>query len=161
MYRHLVTIEVGVVSGTYQRVELDRFTFDQHRLEGLDTQTVKGRRPVQQHGVLADNFSENINLVKQVVGTAGLKEYTDLSVQQVKDFMGQAKITGQDSFVRHNTRFYQVNFEAEQQGYRLVFEQHYAISKGVAYILTFSSEVDSYEMMKPMAARIMNSFSLK
>jgi hypothetical protein len=34
---HLVTIEVGVESRTNERVQTDRFTFDQHRLEGLNT----------------------------------------------------------------------------------------------------------------------------
>ena len=41
---HLVAIEVGVEGRTYQRMELDGAAFDQHRLEGLDAQTVKGGR---------------------------------------------------------------------------------------------------------------------
>lgn len=56
VYRHLVTVEVGVVSRTHQRVQLDRFTFDQNRLERLDAQTVQGGRTVQQDRVLADDF---------------------------------------------------------------------------------------------------------
>jgi hypothetical protein len=34
---HLVTVEVGIESGTNERVKLNSFTFDEFRLEGLDT----------------------------------------------------------------------------------------------------------------------------
>ncbi|CCK17023.1 hypothetical protein BN136_3033 [Cronobacter universalis NCTC 9529] len=57
---HLVTIEVGVVCRTNQRVQLDSFTFDQYRFERLNTQTVQGRRTVQQYRVLTDNFVQDI-----------------------------------------------------------------------------------------------------
>ena len=57
---HLVTIEVGVVCRTNQRVQLDGFTFDQNRFECLNTQTVQGWRTVQQDRVFADNFVQDI-----------------------------------------------------------------------------------------------------
>src|SRR5690606_37985004 len=43
---HLVTVEVGVVRGANQRVQLDGLAFDQYRLESLDAQTVQGRGAV-------------------------------------------------------------------------------------------------------------------
>src|SRR5690606_5047412 len=49
-----------VVRGTDQRVQLDGFTFDQDRLKRLDTQTVQGRCAVEQDGVFADDFSQNV-----------------------------------------------------------------------------------------------------
>ena len=42
---HLVAVEVGVESGTYQRMQLDGLAFDQHRLERLYTEPMQGRRP--------------------------------------------------------------------------------------------------------------------
>ena len=57
---HLVTIEVSVERGTDQRMQLDRLTFDQHRLESLDAETVKGRRAVQHDRMLADNLFQDI-----------------------------------------------------------------------------------------------------
>src|SRR5690554_166115 len=60
VHGHLVTVEVGVVRGAHQRVQLQRLAFDQHRLERLDTQTVQGRRTVEQHGMLADDLGENV-----------------------------------------------------------------------------------------------------
>jgi hypothetical protein len=43
---HLVAIEVGVESGTNQRVDLDGITFDQNRLKSLNTEAVQGRGTV-------------------------------------------------------------------------------------------------------------------
>ena len=60
MHRHLVTVEVGVEGGTDQRVQLDRLALDQHRLEGLDAKSMQGRRAVEQHRMLADDFLEDI-----------------------------------------------------------------------------------------------------
>ena len=60
MHRHLVPIEVSVIGRTYQRVQLDRLTFDQHRFKGLNTKPVQCRRPVQQHGMLTNHLCEDI-----------------------------------------------------------------------------------------------------
>ena len=49
VYRHLVTIEVGIERCTCQRMQLDSFTLNHLRLECLDTQTVQSRRTVQQY----------------------------------------------------------------------------------------------------------------
>ncbi|KAF1069318.1 MAG: hypothetical protein GAK45_01131 [Pseudomonas citronellolis] len=66
VHGHLVTVEVGVVRGADQRVQLNRLTFDQHRLERLDAQTVQGRRTVQQYGVFADDLGENVPHLRQL-----------------------------------------------------------------------------------------------
>ena len=60
MNSHLVTIEVGVIRRTNQRVQLDSFTFDQYWLKCLDTQTVQGWCTVQQYRVFADHFVQDI-----------------------------------------------------------------------------------------------------
>ena len=60
MNRHLVTVEVGVVSGTNQWVNPDRVSFDENRLKCLDGKTVQGGSPVQQNGVSLGHFFENI-----------------------------------------------------------------------------------------------------
>jgi hypothetical protein len=44
---HLVAVEVSVKRCTDERVQLDRFAFDQHRLERLDAEAVQRRRAVE------------------------------------------------------------------------------------------------------------------
>ena len=59
MDSHLVTVEVGVESGTGQGVELNGFPLDHLRLEGLDTKAVKRRSTVEEHGMtLHDVFKD-------------------------------------------------------------------------------------------------------
>ena len=58
--RHLVAVEVGVERRTHERVDLDGLALDQHGLEGLDAETVQGRRPVQHDRVLADDLLEHV-----------------------------------------------------------------------------------------------------
>ena len=60
VHGHLVTVEVGVERGADQRVQLDRLALDQHRLERLDAQAMQGRRAVEQHRVLADDFFQDV-----------------------------------------------------------------------------------------------------
>ena len=43
-----------------QRVQLNRFTFYQNRLERLDTQTMQGRGTVQHNRMLFDDVLENV-----------------------------------------------------------------------------------------------------
>ena len=57
---HLVAVEVGVERLTGQRVQLDGLTFDQLRLEGLDTQAVQRRCAVEQHRVLRNRLFQHV-----------------------------------------------------------------------------------------------------
>ena len=43
MHRHLVTVKVGVIRSTNQRMNFKRFTFHQNRLESLNTKSVQCR----------------------------------------------------------------------------------------------------------------------
>ena len=48
VHRHLVAVEVGVERRADERVDSDRLTLDEHRLESLDAESMKRRRAVQQ-----------------------------------------------------------------------------------------------------------------
>ena len=60
MDSHLVTVEVGVESGTSQWMKLDSLTLDEFRLEGLDTKTVQCWCTVQQNGMTLHHILKNI-----------------------------------------------------------------------------------------------------
>ena len=60
VHSHLVTVEVSVESRTNERVKTDRITFDELRIEGLNTQTVKRRSTVQHNRMVFNNLFENV-----------------------------------------------------------------------------------------------------
>ena len=57
---HLIAVEIGIEGRTDQRMELNRLSLDQDRFKGLKPKPVKGRRPVQHHGIFADDLIEGI-----------------------------------------------------------------------------------------------------
>ncbi len=60
MNRHLIAVEVGIERRAHEGMQLDRLAFDQHRLEGLDTETVQRRGPVQHHRMFPDHPLEDV-----------------------------------------------------------------------------------------------------
>src|SRR5690606_10393394 len=57
---HLVTVEVGVIGSTDQRMQLDGLTFNQNGLERLDTESVQRWRTVEQYRVLPDHIGQDV-----------------------------------------------------------------------------------------------------
>ena len=60
MDSHLVTVKVGVISGTYQRMQLNSTAFGQDRLESLNAQSVQSRCTVQQYRMFLDYLFQNV-----------------------------------------------------------------------------------------------------
>jgi hypothetical protein len=57
---HLVAVEVGVEGGAAQGVQLQRAALDQHRLKGLDAESVQRRRAVEHDGAVLDDVLEGV-----------------------------------------------------------------------------------------------------
>ena len=60
VYSHLVTIEVGVESRTYEWVETYSLTFHEFRLERLNTKAVQCRSTVKEYRVAFQDILKNI-----------------------------------------------------------------------------------------------------
>src|SRR5207302_1984649 len=60
VHGHLVTVEVRVERGADQRVNTNGLSLDQHRLESLDAESVKGRSAVEQHRMIANDLFEDL-----------------------------------------------------------------------------------------------------
>src|SRR5208283_2999820 len=65
MHCHLVTVKVCIERRTYERVQLDGFSFHQDRIKSLYPKTVKCRGTVQQHGVLTYDVLKGIPYFRQ------------------------------------------------------------------------------------------------
>ena len=57
---HLVAVEVGVESRTYEGVHLNGITFDEHWLECLNAEAVQGRSAIQKHVFAADDLFQDL-----------------------------------------------------------------------------------------------------
>ena len=60
MHSHLVAVKIRIEGSADQWMNLDSFTFDQHRLERLDAESMQRRRAIQQHGMFANNLFKNV-----------------------------------------------------------------------------------------------------
>ena len=60
MHGHLVAVEVRVVRRADERMQMDGFAFDQHRLEGLNAETMERGCAVEQHRMLFDDLFEHV-----------------------------------------------------------------------------------------------------
>ena len=60
VHGHLVAVEVRVEGGADERMDLDRLTFHEHGLEGLDAKTVQGRGAVQKDRVVLDDLFKDV-----------------------------------------------------------------------------------------------------
>src|ERR1700688_2107686 len=60
VHGHLVAVKVRVERSADQGMDADRFTFDEHRFERLDAETVKRRSTVEHHRMFANNVFENV-----------------------------------------------------------------------------------------------------
>ena len=60
MYGHLVSVEVGVERGTYQRVKLDGSALYQYGFKCLNRKSMQRRRTVQKNGMLLDNVFQRV-----------------------------------------------------------------------------------------------------
>src|SRR3984893_4430778 len=60
VHSHLVAVKVRVERGADERMDADSFTFDEHRLEGLNAEAVKRRSAVEHHGMFANHVFENV-----------------------------------------------------------------------------------------------------
>ncbi len=59
MDSHLVSIKVCVKSCADKRMETNSFPFHQHRLKGLNPETMQCWGTIQEYGMILDNFFQN------------------------------------------------------------------------------------------------------
>jgi hypothetical protein len=60
VHGHLISVKVSVKRGTSEWMKLDRFTLNESRTKGLDTQTMQSWRTIQKYTSCFGKFFENI-----------------------------------------------------------------------------------------------------
>jgi len=57
---HLIAVEVCIECRAHHGMDADGLSLHEHRLEGLNAETVEGRSTVQQHGVAVDDVLQDL-----------------------------------------------------------------------------------------------------
>ena len=110
-----------------------------------------------------DQFSENINILTQDLTTSPmtLKEYTDLSIQQINTLVTNGKVIESTTIQTPNGEGQRLVYTMDQGKLHLQFEQVFIIKKDKVYIVTYSAEIDSYQKYLSKASHALESFILK
>ena len=110
-----------------------------------------------------DHFSENINIITQDISDhpMTLKEYTDLSLQQIKTLATNGKLIESKTIQTPNGETQRLVYKADQGQFHLEFEQLYIIQKGKVYLITYTAEVKSFKKYLAKANEVLESFRIK
>jgi hypothetical protein len=107
-----------------------------------------------------DAFIENINLLIQ-----NLKGYKIDLNQYVKISEGQVNKNGEliesKRVNLNNSEIHILSYKANLNGNDLKFYQYLLIKNEKAFVLTYTAEIDKFDIFFPEIIKIFNSFSLK
>lgn len=110
-----------------------------------------------------DNFSENINLLKQDISSYNLDldSYVDISKKQIASMVEDGKILVSQKLEKNGRSFYEMVYAGEQEGMTLKWKQYCWVENGNAYVLTYTAMAEEYDNYESTATQIMDSFKLK
>ncbi len=109
-----------------------------------------------------DNFSENFNLIIEDLSKSKitLDEYASLSENQIKKLITQSNIISNQKKTDKKIPYYEIIYTGKQGQLKLKWKQRYWINHNKAYILTFTSEQDRYDIYITLADQIFETFVL-
>jgi hypothetical protein len=110
-----------------------------------------------------DQFIENINLMIQDLKGLGidLKEYTDITVKQVKEMLTNGELVENKTITKNGKSYQRLSYTGIQNEMDIYFLQYFWVVKEKAIILTFVSETSTLTEYEKTAEQIMNSFEVK
>lgn len=108
-------------------------------------------------------FRENVNLIIQNLSdkNTDLAAYASISEKQITTMIPGAVILESKTLTKDDGDYYSISYEAKQGAYFLKWKQYYWVKGNRAYVLTFTSDKNSYDLLIKDADLIMNSFKLK
>ena len=113
MHRHLVAVEVRVVSGANERMNSDRFAFDQQRLESLDRKTMQSRRAVQQHRMSSRHFFQNIPDLRRLALDHLLRAADRVDVAEILEPPNDERLEKNERHLLRQTALMQFQFRTD------------------------------------------------
>jgi hypothetical protein len=108
-------------------------------------------------------FRENINLIIQDLKGLNfdLDRYAELSERQVRTLVNNLKFIESKRVKLNDDEFHLVVYEGDQGQFQLKWKQYCWVEKDRAFILTFTSTRETYDLFINSADSILNSFKVK
>lgn len=110
----------------------------------------------------SDKFRENVNLIVQDLSgqNIDLDKYAQISEGQIKELATDGKIYESKKITTAKTEYYKIIYSMTQSVFKLKIEQYYLVKNDKAFVITFSSEFDKFDVFKIVGEEILNSFTL-
>ncbi len=111
-----------------------------------------------------DKFKENVNLIIQDLAgkNIDLDKFTDISVEQIKNYIKNNEITENKKLKNENGEYQKFIYSGDVGAFSLKFEQYCWIVNEKAYILTFTAEKEKFDSnYQEFVEVVLNSFVLK
>ena len=109
-----------------------------------------------------DDFRENINLmIEDVTGIdISFDQYVELTLSNMKALLSEYNIIENERFEKDGLSFHRVIGTFSQGLLKVKSEMCCTIAGDKAYVLTFSTEQETYDDYKDVGKQIMDSFKI-
>ena len=109
-----------------------------------------------------DQFKENVNLLTQDLSAYNMDidQYVKLSIGQVESMIKEGKIISSAKVIDEGLEYHSLIYTGKQAENTLRFEQRFWIIDKVAYILTFTAQLDTYRHYKEVGDKVIRSFEI-
>lgn len=110
-----------------------------------------------------DSFRENVNLLIQDLRERPmtLKEYTELSLKQIKTHLSHGKLSKSKTIKTKNGEAQLLIYTSSSGIRQLKYQQIFLIKHKKAYVLTYTAEQNKFKKFLPEAKAIFDSFIVK
>ena len=110
-----------------------------------------------------DDFTENINVMKENVQSSGLdfEQYLELNQKNFSNSVPNAKLISSERFSKDGMPYQKLIWSFQYDPFTLETTQYYFMNKGMVYVVTFSCEKGKVPAFAAVSQKIMNSFKLR
>lgn len=110
----------------------------------------------------SDTFRENVNIIVQDLSAQPmtLKEYTDLSLAQIGEFVTDSNVISSTATVIDGNPANSIIYTGRQGQYIFKWMQAWAIKDNKAYVLTYTANEDTYNAFLSMVQEMLGSFEI-
>ncbi len=110
-----------------------------------------------------DYFQENFNIVVQNLSKNPMKldEYTSVNIDYLPDFIDNMNIIDSGYTELSGYKAYKIIYTGKHMVYDLKWFQVWTVVDEIAFIATFTAEIEKYDIYISIIDSMMNSFSIK